>query len=100
MEVAEKIFANAINVLLNDSRSYQVIRLIGAPYNNNLDKWDETNHQGIGNFDREEKCKRGRGHKILEFNTAGGRFFLLQSAGNSLSSQVKSGRSSEWKVSR
>ena len=35
-----------------------------------IDKWDESNHQGIGNFDREEKCKRGRGHKILEFNTA------------------------------
>lgn len=75
MEVAEKIFANATNVLLNDSHSFQVLQLICAPYSNNLDKWDETNHQGIGNFDREEKCKRGRGHKILEFNTAGGKFF-------------------------
>ena len=75
MEVAEKIFASAINVSLNDSRSYQVIRLMGAPYKINSDKWDESNHQGIGNFDREEKCKRGRGHKILEFNTAGGKFF-------------------------
>ena len=53
MAVAEKIFANAINVLLNDSRSYQVSRLMGAPYKINLDKWDESNHQGIGNFDRE-----------------------------------------------
>ena len=80
MEVAEKIFANATNVSLNGSHSYQVLQLIRAPYSNNLDKWDESNHQGIGNFDREEKCKRGRGHKILEFNTAGGKFFLLQAA--------------------
>ena len=31
MEVAEKIFANAINVLLNDSLNYQVEHLMWDP---------------------------------------------------------------------